>query len=177
MYYEHQYNLLYIFESKQKTSAAESEKRSFWGNFGGESYSKSSSEHKVDNLLIYDIPKDMQLWYFQDGELGKNESVQHILYEQDVNDTTGTAIFDGTAAWVVQNNREVERAVSDKLLVLTADAKKCRIWTSDKWGIDKKVIAEFDSDAAWHLDVFNGVIRVLERDEKTGLNIRNFEWG
>jgi len=175
MYYERQYNLLYLFESKQSKATANSETRSFWGNFGSSSYSQSA-EHGADNLLVYDIPKDIKIWIFQEGELNKNEKLQQILFEQAVDETAKTVVFEGTALWSVLNNHGVERVVSDKLFVVTGDGKKNRIWVSDKWGISKKMIAEFGVDAAWHIDVFNSAIRLFERDEKTGLSIRNFEW-
>ena len=112
----------------------------------------------------------MQIWLFKTGELADKEYVANLVFEVYYNQEHHNMEFAMHAGNIVANNFNLEaRPVSDKLLICTAIENEAgtRLWISDKWGFEKRVLATLSEDAFCQLDVYNSVVRVFEK-EKNG---------
>ena len=167
MHYERQYNLLYVLE--QNEQAAENK-----GIMRAISTSPKNFEISYRNILVYDIPKDLLMPIFKDGELKKDETVHLMLFERNIEN--GQLFCESNLNITPLNNFQIQRELNENLLIETRIGNKHKLWTSDKWGFEKHIIAEFDKDSYWHLDAFNAVLHLFSQDSSGKLLIKNLEW-
>ena len=176
MYFERQYNLVYIFSNPEDDEKSGTGGGGFWGKRS--SVSKSAAA-QYQNILIYDIPKELQLWFFSPGELAEDEFVSNLVFEQHYDDKYKNMAFSSHIGPVVVNNFDLmQRPVSDRIMVLTTSESKSqsKLWISDKWGFEKKVLASIAKESFWQIDAYNAVVRVMEKEKNGQFNIQSFDY-
>ncbi|MCP4443531.1 MAG: hypothetical protein GY810_31905 [Aureispira sp.] len=167
MFYDRQYNLLYIFVYPQVTQQT-------GGLLSKKTSSRTDYSH-ISNIVLWDIPKQTKTKLFAPGEL-EGEHIRSITFEQKYDQENQCIIFNNsTGIW---NNVEVfEREIRDKLLIETYHIEKeeSYLWISDKWGFEKQRVATIRNGAKWHLDVWNSTIRIVEPKEND-IELINIDW-
>lgn len=176
MYFERQYNLMYIL-SNPEDGEEKSGGGGFWSKKG--SVGRKSGGNQYHNILLYDIPKDLQIWLFKPGELSEDEYVSNLVFELFYEKKHSNMVFSIHAGNCVVNNFDIEqRPVSDRLLIATySEAKEeTRLWLTDKWGFEKQVFATLKKGAFWQLDTYNSMVRIFEKKENGQFKVQNFDY-
>lgn len=166
-YFDRQFNLMYI-PTQDLSKEEEDSGGSFWGKKSKSIGSKSSSTSRVNNILIHDIPKDMEFSYFQEEDLEEEEYIRSFMFEQYYDYSRRGFQLSGYGAYEVANNFDLsERSPQNRLLVETyqPEPKIRRLWLGDKWGIDKFPFMELGEQEKWHYDVYNLSIRIIGQED------------
>jgi hypothetical protein len=166
--FDRQFNLMYIPSYKSIEEEDDQNASGFWGKKSKSSTGKSNLQ--MNNILIHDIPKDMEFWYFQENDLEEGEYVRAFMFEQYFDAVRGMMHLSGYGAYQQVNNFELsDRSVQNRLLVETYQPqnKVRRLWLGDKWGIDKIPLVELEKQTFWHYDVYNLMIRIFKENENS----------
>ncbi len=136
---------------------------------------------KPDNILIYDIPKNMQLWLFKEGELYEGEIISNLIFENYYDERQkmlSYIAFDDSR--VVSNYHIDKREPSENLILTTFYQEKLeeRIWLIDPWGFEKRFLASISvgMNSSWQIDTFNQTIRVFDEAKNGEYFIQNFDY-
>lgn len=134
------------------------------------------NKHQATNILIYDIPKNMQFNLFRQP-LEEGEQIQQILFEQEYQADTKTRLYNNMS--LVQNNYDVlPRELKNFLLVETmkSSISERYLWLGDKWGFTMRRVAKLQPNAQWHLDARNDMIRILTPTKEGSFVIEQLDW-
>lgn len=160
--YDRQFNRLYVSIPVSKKS----------GNLFKSVVQESSA---VQNIAIYDISSRTTRYLFE--EVVAESVISHFLFEELFNATSGWMDFNRSSSHVQNNEAISEREPANRLFVCQhlPVPKKRLLWTFQKNGDDKRLVAELEEHTDWFLDVFNQKIRLIKRLESK-LEIRDFDW-
>ncbi len=157
--YDRQFNRLYISILTSKKS--------------GNLFKSDSAE--THNIAIYDIGLGTTRYLFETAQA--DLVITHLLFEESWKETYQQIEFNRSSSHVQNSHLIPQRELIDRLFVCVQSktTKKNTLWTFRKSGDDKQLIAEFDEQTNWYLDVFNQKIRLLKRiDDK--VEVRDFDW-
>ena len=166
-YLDNQYNLIYFLTQPQPQKSS------------GVLSKLSSTSHEpygATNVLVWDVPKRAKSNLFAAGELSPTEYIRSITFEQGYDAQKKQLIFNDYTH-VVRNTPLFERAPREMLIIEVIDhaTHQLTLWTCDKWGIRKAKLMPFPSHAQWHLDIFNGTLRIMEW-QNNDVRIVEVEW-
>ena len=134
------------------------------------------NQHQATNILIYDIPKNMEFSLFR-TPLEEGEQIQQILFEQTYQPQTKTRLYNNMN--LVQNNFDVlPRELKNFLLAETVkpSLNERYLWLGDKWGFTMRRVAKLRPNAQWHLDARNDAIRILTPTKEGSFHIEQLDW-
>lgn len=157
--YDRQFNRLYISILTSKKS--------------GNLFKADSPE--VHNIAVYDIASSSTSYLFDSAQ--PDLGITHLLFEDLRKEEYQQMEFNRTSSHIQNNYLIPKRELTDKLFVCVHSntSKKNSLWTFRKNGDNKHLVAEFDEQTNWFLDVFNQKIRLIKRlDDK--VEIRDFDW-
>lgn len=166
-YLDSQYNLIYFLTQPQPKKSTD---------LLSKLASSSSAHHGATNVLVWDVPKRVKFNLFAEGELAPTEYIASITFEQGYDAQKKQLIFNDYTH-VVRNTPLFERAPREMLIieVYNRATEQMTLWTCDKWGIRKSKLMPFPSHAEWHLDIFNGTLRIMEW-QHNDVRIVEVEW-
>lgn len=167
MFYERQYNLLYIFVYPKVITQT--------GGLLSKKMSSKTDYNHISNIVLWDIPKQIKTHLFAEGEL-EGEQIRSITFEQKYDKEEKCILFNNNKG--IWNNVEVfEREIRDKLLIETYHPEKEEhyLWILDKWGFEKQRVATISKGTKWHLDVWNSTIRIVQPLEND-VKLTNIDW-
>ncbi len=177
--FERSFNLFYLsIHPHLPNHSIKTKTKSFFGNDNEEvkikePYKKDIS--KVKNIIIYDIEKQSQSFLFDDVK--ETEVITHFLYEEEFSKKEQDICFN-KASHVLKNNRNISEREPLNLLIicqLDRETDDRKIWTTDKYGNNQKLIVTIDSDSEWQIDVYNQKIRIIQRDDKQA-SIKDYDF-
>jgi len=147
---------------------------------GTESFSTKWNPYDISytNIIVYDIPKELQLELFKEAELEENEVILELFFEQYYDTVQHKMKCVGNGAKIVNNFNLEERTIAEQILIVTiaTKSKQKRFWLSDKWGFDKRCIKIVDLQTDWQLDVYNRRLQFFEYDESGNLQLNTIEY-
>jgi len=134
-----------------------------------------SSDIKIIDIYIFDPAKNEGIYLFAQKN---NHRITAFVYESAYDVKSNSLIFNSDSTYLVKNNQIVnKRAPKDKILVSTYDEPRdtTTLWIASKSGKDLNKIKVFGKNTDWHLDVKNGKIRFVTKENKQ-IVIESAEW-
>jgi hypothetical protein len=160
--YDRQFNRLYVSIPVSKKS----------GNLFKSVVQESSA---VQNIAIYDILSRRTRYLFE--EVVAESVISHLLFEESFDSKSGWMAFNRSSSHIQNNEAIPEREPANRLFVCQhlPVSKKRLLWTFQKDGDGKRLVAEMEEHTDWFLDVFNQKIRLIKRQEGK-VEIQDFDW-
>lgn len=166
MLFDNQYSLLYCIV--RPTEEEEDEKKS---SSSSKLFSASSAKAgrktetvRSNNLVIWDVPKQLKIHLFSDSMLEAGEWIQSIFMEHRFDEAAQRMVY--TDANHVINNfgSSVYKEPNDRLLITTyvPDTRKYCLWSCTKFGENLQRLRFLSSHTDWHLDEISQCLRFVE---------------
>jgi hypothetical protein len=167
--YEQQYNLCYLSIHPMI------EEKGFLSS------KKTLDPNQTVNIAVYDIHSRTTTYLFEKGL--ESETIVDFVFEERYDEARQVICYNDSAHFQkigIRNNKKiVQRALANRVWVLTEQAsaskKTYKLWSFEKKGSAKRLIAEFDENTFCRMDVWNQRIRLLKYGSDK-VEIQDFEY-
>ena len=110
-------------------------------------------------------------------ETAEQEKLHYIAYPERFDAEQGRVVFNHSIQ-TVNNERLAPMPLPNVLLVVSsplANPQQKHLWRSTKQGEQLQLVATIEAPSSWHLDVGNGLLRLLH-PQAQGLTIEEIPW-
>jgi hypothetical protein len=129
---------------------------------------KTQDIHQTINIAVYDIHARTTTYLFEKGL--ETETIVDFVFEEMYDEARQVICYNDSAHLQkigIRNNKKIiKRALANRIWVLTervsASKKIYKLWSFEKKGHAKRLIAEFDENTLCRMDVWNQRIRFLQ---------------
>lgn len=162
MLFDNQYNLLYCIVQPKEEEDEESKSSVSSKLFG--SGKKGKVPARSNNVVVWDVPKQLKIVLFTESMLEAGERVQSIFMEHRI-DTEAQRIVYTDQHRIINNHLPTPFTEPNNRVLITTyvpDMRKYCLWSCSKFGDNLQRLRFLSPTCDWHLDELGQTLRFVE---------------